>query len=304
MANNELVDFKPSIEVNPSPIVINNREQVEKAIDEVVAKYGQDFVVTADNITETKKMRTHINKIMKAVNDTRLATNREYKKPIAEFDAIMNGYKDRIKAIIDPLDEKITEVAEQERQARYKLVTDTIAEMAPNYGVSASDIEVRPAWLNKAATNSADTALTKSTIDEIAADMTQLKKDQDQRATDIETIKTYADQMDIEPAGWAALLNQGVSLTDIFKQINQAAAKRDQEVKEKADREAKHKEAQAAIDATHQVKQGGETIDTDTGEVVPQSITVKLTGTHKALGQVWAGAKQLGVKVELVKEEG
>ncbi|WP_143462788.1 DUF1351 domain-containing protein [Levilactobacillus enshiensis] len=304
MANNELVDFQPSIEVNPSPIVINNREQVEKAIDEVVAKYGQDFVVTADNITETKRMRTHINKIMKAINDTRLATNRQYKVPIVEFDAIMNGYKDRIKSIIDPLDEKIAEVTEQERQARYKLVTDTIAEMAPNYGVSASDIEVRPSWLNKAATNSADTALTKSTVEEIAADMTQLKKDRDQRAIDIETIKTYADQMDIEPAGWAALLNQGVSLTDIFKQINQAAAKRDQEVKEKADREAKHKEAQAAIDATHQVKQGGETIDTDTGEVVPQSITVKLTGTHKALGQVWAGAKQLGVKVELVKEEG
>ncbi|WP_334427188.1 MULTISPECIES: DUF1351 domain-containing protein [unclassified Levilactobacillus] len=303
MANNELVDFKPTITVKPSPIVINNREQVEKAIDEVVAKYGQDFVVTADNIIETKKMRTHINKIMKAVNDTRLATNREYKKPIAEFDAVMNGYKDRIKAIIDPLDEKITEVVEQERQARYKMVTDTIAEMAPNYGVSASDIEVRPSWLKKAATNSADTALTKSTIDEIAADMTQLKKDHDQRATDIETIKTYADQMGIEPAGWAALLGQGVSLTDILQQINQAAAKRDQEAKEKAERKAKQEKAQAAIDATHQVKQGGETVDTDTGEVVPQTITVKLTGTHKALGQVWAGAKQLGVKVELIEED-
>lgn len=283
MANNELVDFKPTITVKPSPIVIGNREQVEKAIDEVVAKYGQDFVVTADNITETKKMRTHINKIMTAVNNTRLATNREYKKPIAEFDAVMNGYKDRIKAVLEPLDEKITEVTEQERQGRYKLVTDTIAEMAPNYGVSAGDIEVRPSWLNKAATNSADTALTKSTIDEIAADMTQLKKDHDQRATDIETIKTYADQMGIEPAGWAALLGQGVSLTDILQQINQAAAKRDQEAKAKAEREAKQKEAQTAIDATHQVKQGGETIDTNTGEVVLQSTTLKLTGTHAQL---------------------
>lgn len=283
MTNNELVDFKPTIEVKPSPIVIGNREQVEKAIDEVVAKYGQDFVVTADNITETKKMRTHINKIMTAVNNTRLATNREYKKPIAEFDAVMNGYRDRIKAVLDPLDEKIAEVTEQERQSRYKLVTDTIAEMAPNYGVSAGDINVRPSWLNKAATNSADTALTKSTIDEIAADMTQLRKDHDQRATDIETIKTYADQMEIEPAGWAALLGQGVSLTYILQRINQTAAKRDREAKAKAEREAKQKEAQDAIDATHQVKQGGETIDTSTGEVVLQSTTLKLTGTHAQL---------------------
>jgi len=283
MADNTPVAIEPAITVNPSPIVINNREQVEKALDAVVNKYGQDFVVTADNIVETKKMRTHINKIMKAINDTRLATNREYKKPIAEFDDVMNGYKKRIKDIIDPLDDKIAEVTEQERQARYKLVTDTIAEMAPNYGVSVTDIEVRPSWINKTAANSKGTALTKSTVEEIAANMTQLKKDRDQQATDIETIKTYADQMGIEPAGWAALLNQGVSLTDIFKQINQAAAKRDQEAKEAAEREAKQKEAQAAIDATHQVKQGGETVDTDTGEVVLQSTTLKLTGTHAQL---------------------
>lgn len=283
MTDNAPVAIEPAITVNPSPIVINNREQVEKALDAIVDKYGQDFAVTADNIVETKKMRTHINKIMKAINDTRLATNREYKKPIAEFDDVMNGYKKRIKDIIDPLDDKIAEVTEQERQARYKLVTDTIAEMAPNYGVSVTDIEVRPAWINKTASNSKGTALTKSTVEEIASDMTQLKKDHDQRATDIETIKTYADQMGIEPAGWAALLNQGVSLTDIFKQINQAAAKRDQEVRETAEREAKQKEAQAAIDATHQVKQGGETVDTDTGEMVLQSTTLKLTGTHAQL---------------------
>lgn len=302
MAENELVDFRPVITVNPSPIIINNRERVEKALDEAVSKYGQDFVVTADNIVETKKLRTHINKIMKAINDTRLATNREYKKPIAEFDDVMNGYKKRIKDIIDPLDDKISEVTEQERQARYKLVTDTIAEMAPNYGISAPDIEIRPSWINKTAANSKGTALTKSTLDEIASDMTQLKKDRDQRATDIETIKTYADQMGIEPAGWAALLNQGVTLTDIMKQINQAAAKRDQEAKEAAEREVKQKEAQAAIDATHQVKQGGETVDTDTGEIIQQTIVVKMTGTHKQLAKVWNGADSVGVKCEIVEE--
>lgn len=303
MANNELVDFKPTITVKPSPIAINNREQVERAIDEVVAKYGQDFVVTVDNITETKKMRTHINKIMTAVNNTRLATNREYKKPIAEFDAVMNGYKDRIKAVIDPLDEKIAEVNEQERQARYKLVTDTIAEMAPKYGVSAGDIEVRPSWLNKAATNSADTALTKSTIDEIAADMNQLKKDHDQRATDIETIKTYASQLEIEPAGWAALLGKGESVLDIMADMDHAAAQRDEERLREAAKAKATKESQAAIDATHQIKQDGETIDTDTGEVVPQVITVKMTGTHKQLAQAWSGIKQLGIDVEMIEED-
>ncbi|QWK86956.1 hypothetical protein KKI45_08085 [Levilactobacillus brevis] len=85
--------------------------------------------------------------------------------------------------------------------------------------------------------------------------------------------------------------------------MDAAAAKRDKERQKKAEKAKVAKEAQAAIDATHQVKQGDETIDTDTGEVIPQTITVKLTGTHKALGQVWAGAKKLGVRVELVDKE-
>lgn len=302
MADNAPVAIEPAITVNPSPIVINNREQVENALDAVVNKYGQDFVVTAGNIIETKKMRTHINKIMKAINDTRLATNREYKKPIAEFDAMMNGYKDRIKAIIDPLDTKIAEVNEQERQARYKLVTDTIAEMAPNYGVLVTDIEVRPSWINKAAANSKGTALTKSTVDEIASDMTQLKKDRDQKATDIQTIRTYADQLELESSGWSALLSKDESVLDIMADMDHTAAKRDEEKLRKAEKEKAAEEAQNAIDATHRVKQDGETVDTDTGEVVPKTITLKLTGSHKQLAQAWYGIKQIGIKAEMIKE--
>ncbi|KWT47492.1 hypothetical protein ABB39_08745 [Levilactobacillus brevis] len=296
MAENELVAFEPSIEVNPTPIVINNLEQLEMAVNGVVTKYGQDFVVTSDNVADTKKMRANINKIAKSINDKRLETDRQYKKPMADFDDLMKGLGGKVKNLLDPLDSKIEEIETQERQARYDSVKAEIAEMAPNYGVSATDIEIQPGWLLKSLSH-------KKLLEQIAEAMTQLRKDRDQRATDIQTVRMYADQLELESSGWAALISKGEPVSDILAEMDAAAAKRDKERQKKAEKAKVAKEAQAAIDATHQVKQGDETIDTDTGEVIPQTITVKLTGTHKALGQVWAGAKKLGVRVELVDKE-
>lgn len=296
MAENELVTFEPNIEVNPTPIKINNLEQLEMAVNGVVTKYGQDFVVTSDNVADTKKMRANINKIAKSINDKRLETDRQYKKPMADFDDLMKGLGDKVKNLLDPLDSKIEEIETQERQARYDSVKAEIAEMAPNYGVSATDIEIQPGWLLKSLSH-------KKLLEQIAEAMTQLRKDRDQRATDIQTVRMYADQLELESSGWAALISKGEPVSDILAEMDAAAAKRDKERQKKAEKAKAAKEAQAAIDATHQVKQGDETIDTDTGEVIPQTITVKLTGTHKALGQVWAGAKNLGVRIELVDKE-
>lgn len=296
MVENELVAFEPSIEANPTPIVINNLEQLEMAVNGVVTKYGQDFVVTSDNVADTKKMRVNINKIAKSINDKRLETDRQYKKPMADFDKLMKGLGDKVKNLLDPLDSKIEEVETQERQARYDSVKAEIAEMAPNYGVSATDIEIQPGWLLKSLSH-------KKLLEQIAEAMTQLRKDRDQRATDIQTVRMYADQLELESSGWAALISKGEPVSDILAEMDAAAVKRDKERQQKAEKAKAAKEAQAAIDATHQVKQGDETIDTDTGEVIPQTITVKLTGTHKALGQVWAGAKNLGVRIELVDKE-
>lgn len=297
MAENELVAFEPSIEVNPTPIVINNAKQVDKAVYDLVVKYGQDFVVTADNVSETKKMRANLNKVVKAINDKRLATNREYKKPMTDFDSTMNGFKEKIQAIIAPLDSKIEEVETQERQARYDSVKAEIAEMAPNYGVSATDIEIHPGWLLKSLSH-------KKLLEQIAEAMTQLRKDRDQRATDIQTVRTYADQMEIESSGWVAMLGQGFKVDEILQKINQAADRRDSLAKAAAEKKRLADEAAKAVAATHQVKRGSETVDTNTGEVVPQTITIKLTGTHKQLTQAWAGIKQLGINVQMISKEG
>jgi len=290
---------EPLIDVNPSPIIIKNEKALAQAVDELVVKYGREFVVTANNVAETKKMRSELNKVAKSINDRRLEIKRAYQEPAAVFDNTMNGYKKKIQAILVPLDDKIDAVESDERQARSKTVEAVIAEMAANYTVSATDIEVRPSWVNKSAITKGG-KVTKKVIDEIASDMTQFKKDHDQRAADVQTIKLYADNKDIEPSGWIAQLGRGATVTEILAGIDHAAEQAIQMAQEEAERKRKADEAAKAVAATHQVMHNGELVDTETGETVLQSTTLKLTGTHAQLVALRYWIDDNGVKYEKV----
>lgn len=292
---NELSIVAPRVTTRPQPIEIENQEQIEASVKALVAKYSQDFVVTSDNIKDTKKMRTQLNNVSKAINNKRLETDRSYKKPMVEFDKLMNGYKKQILEIMEPLDAKISEVEELERQKRLEAVTHTIEEMAPNFGVSPADITVRPEWGNKSIS-------TKQIVSEISDDMRQLKKNRDQRATDVQTIRMYADSMELDSSGWVALLSQGVTVTEILEQMNRAVERRDQEAKEAAERDERRKESAQAVAATHQVERDGETVDTETGEVVLQSVSLKLTGTNAQLQKLRENIDRLGVIYKVIHE--
>lgn len=294
-----LVLAEPLIDVTPSPIIIKNEKAVAQAVDELVAKYGRDFVVTADNVADTKKMRAELNKVAKSINDRRLEVKRAYEKPAAAFDETMNGYKKKIQAILVPLDDKIEAVESEERQVRRMAVDSVILEMAGNYNISATDIEMRPSWLNKSAITKSG-KVTKKVIDEIAADMTQLKKDHDQRAADVQTIKLYADNKGIEPSGWIVQLGRGATVNEILKGIDTAAEQAAQRVKEEAERKRKADEAKRAVDATHQVNYHGQLVDTRTGETVLQTATLKLTGTHTQLVALRRWIDENGIEYERV----
>ncbi|MCW3778489.1 DUF1351 domain-containing protein [Levilactobacillus namurensis] len=294
-----LVLAEPLIDVTPSPIIIKNEKAVAQAVDELVAKYGRDFVVTADNVADTKKMRAELNKVAKSINDRRLEVKRAYEKPAAAFDETMNGYKKKIQAILVPLDDKIEAVESEERQVRRMAVDSVILEMAGNYNISATDIEIRPSWLNKSAITKSG-KVTKKVIDEIAADMTQLKKDHDQRAADVQTIKLYADNKGIEPSGWIVQLGRGATVTEILVGIDHAAEQAAQKAHEEAERKRKADETAKAVAATHQTMHNGELVDTETGEAVLLSTTLKLTGTHAQLLALRHWIDENGIKYERV----
>lgn len=261
---NELAIIEPAVDVHPSPITIKNLDQVQQAVSAIVAKYGQDFVVTADNIKDTKSMRASLNKVARAIDEKRLAVKRQYAEPVKIFDKQMGAFKDQIDGVISPLDVKIKEVIAQERAAKQERVEGLIAEMAPNYGVEADSIEIDPYWLNKSATK-------KQIVDGIAGAMTATKKAADQLAADTETITKYATVQGVDPAGWADQVKHGQDVDYLMKAI-------DNQVERQAEKQ-RQLEAKAAEERTHQQTKGDTVVDTNTGEVVSRAVVLKITAT-------------------------
>ncbi|KRL95545.1 hypothetical protein FD28_GL002515 [Levilactobacillus hammesii DSM 16381] len=260
--------IEPAVDVHPSPITIKNLDQVQQAVSAIVAKYGQDFIVTADNIKDTKAMRASLNKVSKAVDEKRLAVKRQYAEPVKIFDKQMGAFKDQIDGVISPLDVKIKEVIAQERAAKQERVEGLIAEMAPNYGVSADAIEIEPSWLNKSATK-------KQIVDGIAGAMTVTKKAADQLAADTEAITKYAEVQGVDAAGWVDQVKQGQDVDYLMKAI-------DNQVERQAEKQRKL-EAKAAEERTHQQTKGNTVVDTNTGEVVSRTVVLKIMATRSQM---------------------
>lgn len=261
---NELAIVEPIIDVKPMPITINNLDQVQQAVTAIVSKYNQDFVVTVDNIKDVKNMRAGLNKVSKAIDEKRLTIKRQYAEPVKTFDGQMNLFKEQIDSVISPLDTKIREVTAQERAAKQERVEGLITEMAPNYGVEASEVDIEPSWLNKSATK-------KQITEGIAGVMTQMKKEADQLAANCETIIKYAEIQKVDPAGWVDQVKQGQDVDYLMKAI-------DNQVERQAEKQRKL-EAKAAEERTHQQTKGDAVVDTNTGEVVSRTAVLKITAT-------------------------
>ncbi|MFC6290639.1 DUF1351 domain-containing protein [Levilactobacillus angrenensis] len=280
---NELMIVEPAVDVHPSPITIKNLDQVQQAVSAIVAKYGQDFVVTADNIKDTKSMRASLNKVSKAIDEKRLAVKRQYAEPVKIFDKQMGAFKDQIDGVISPLDVKIKEVIAQERAAKQERVEGLIAEMAPSYGVEPDAIEIEPSWLNKSATK-------KQIVDGIAGAMTATKKAADQLAADTETITKYATVQGVDPAGWADQVKHGQDVDYLMKAI-------DNQVERQAEKQ-RQLEAKAAEERTHQQTKGDTVVDTNTGEVVSRAVVLKITATIPQMKLLKSYMDSEGIKYE------
>lgn len=275
---NEVTAILPqfTVKYTPAPIEITNEVQLKQAITDYAAKY-KDLVVTEDTLADTKNVRAEMRKVVAELDDNRKSIKRGYNQPLNDFEARINGLKATIKQVITPIDDGIKELEEHQRQQRLLNVRALIDEMAPNYGVTAADVEINPEWLNKSISH-------KKTVDDIAGTMTAIKAERDRIATEELSVRKYAEANGQQPEGWVTQVSAGVELVEIFKRIDQAVIRQ----KEASEQERKAAEAAAAVEKLKQKQVGNKTVDTETGEVVdavPELVETRLRilGTHEQL---------------------
>lgn len=256
-----LPDYR--VEYLPTIISIQNYEQLQQTVDDYANKFN-NMVVTDATEKDAKNIRAELRKVSTALDNRRKEIKKDFNRPYDDFAEKVNVLRSNLDKAIIPIDRGLKELEEQQRQARLAGVQELIEEMAPNYGVEPTEVEVDPTWLNK-------TISKKKIVDGIAGTMVSIKKAKDKLATDILTITKYAEIQKVDPSGWVDQLKQGQDVDYLMAAI-------DAQVKRKAEKQ-RQLEAKAAEEQTHQETRGAEVIDTDTGEVVSHKVALMIITT-------------------------
>lgn len=256
-----LPDYR--VEYLPTTISIQNYEQLQQTVDDYANKFN-NMVVTEATEKDAKNIRAELRKVSTALDTRRKEIKRNFNQPYDAFAKKVNVLRASLDQAIIPIDRGLKELEEQQRQERLAGVQELIEEMAPNYGVEPTEIEVEPTWLNK-------TISKKKIVDGIAGTMVSIKKAKDKLATDILTITKYAEVQKVDPSGWVDQLKQGQDVDYLMAAI-------DAQVKRKAEKQ-RQLEAKTAEEQTHQETRGNVVIDTDTGEVVSHKVALMIITT-------------------------
>lgn len=279
---NELTikDFSVSFQV--PEITVAHEDELANTIKQYANKYD-GLVVTEETLADSKKVRAELNKLSKAINDRRKEIKRNYDQPLKEFEAKVKQWDSDLHHVMDGLDAGIHEMQEREVVQRTKKVQETIAEMAPNYGVDVSEIELRTNWLTKSISK-------KKLINEIAGEMKFVKEHHEKMAM----IQKYCDGKEISFEPYRRLAETFEPL-EVMKQIDddlEAQAKR-----EEAQKAAKQAKLERQKENTVEVN--GRAFDKETGETIKeeQRVTLTLQGNESEINGLAYYIKAMGLKV-------
>lgn len=283
---NEIIDLPDySVSYQPTPIEIHNYEGLQAAVAQYVNRY-KDLIITDDNVSETKQLRAKLNSLKKALDTRRKEIKKDYNIPYNEFADQVKVLKDSIDNVIFPIDHGLSELEVQRKQQKENEVRGLITEMAPAYGVEVDEIELDPKWLNK-------TLKGHSLTNEIASVMKAVKDAKDKLVTATTMITKYAQADDVDPMPWIDQLKQGQDvqylLAGIDNQVAQAK-KREEQRQLRAEAAAEHQQETST----------GKIVDTDTGEVVSFTKTLKITATKDQMWDLANYMKKHGIKFEAV----
>ncbi len=282
IATSEQLDF--SVDYQPTKIVINNQDKLERALKAYVNKYS-GLVVSEQTLKDDKKVKKELNSLKKQLNSKRIEIHKMFDQPYTDFKASIDDMISQIDEVVNPIDEGISKFEEQQKQQRLEDVKAEIAEMAPNYDVKPDEIEIDDSWLNKSLSK---IKRTKAITDNMAFVANKKRE----LANNILSVTKYADSKDIEPAGWVEQLKQGQDLSYVMQAI-------DHSVEERAKKAAYNK----AMEDFNSEQHGEITIDADTGEIKSEtfSYTLKLTGTLLELKAVRKFLDNIEIQWEKVK---
>ncbi|MDT6953187.1 DUF1351 domain-containing protein [Companilactobacillus alimentarius] len=295
----ELTQNDFTVTFQPSQISINNFDELKTKINGYAKKYD-GLVATDGSLKGAKSARAELNKLIKTINDKRIAVKRDYDEPYNNFKRDVDELQATLKSTIEPIEASIKTIETKQRDERTLKVRELINRMAPEYGLDPKDISIEDKWTNKIS----NMQLTKM----LKEGFTAKKHIQDTFNANKKLVKEHCKLVDTDPAGWISQMNEDTDVSQIISSIDKSI-----------DDEKKRREYDEAIKKMAQKHVDDKTIDEETGEIVEEdddqpidddepdkpdsySMTFEVTGDLPVLKELYQFIDSKNLKFSVIKD--
>lgn len=219
------MNFELKIQAPKNKPVVWNYEQLRADLETALADY-QSRVYTEDTIAEAKEDRAKLNKLKKAINDERIAREKEYMQPFNEFKAQAKELCDMIDTASSGIGEQLEAFEQKRLDEKTSHIQSLFDDVASNYDLPFITLEkvMNDKWLNKSTSDKAIVEEITERFEKAIKDLEVIRK---MPKCAFEAEEAYKTTLDLNKA-----LEEGERMADI-------QAKKNQEVKATADTEEK-----------------------------------------------------------------
>ena len=217
LSNIKVEDY--SVEFTPATIKINGIDKLGSLIASNISKY-QSLVVTPENVKDAKKIKANLNKLRKALDEKRLEIKKANAKPYLEVENQIKNIEKSIGDVVNPINNAVKELDDQEKEARHEWINKLIQEMASTRDIEPSEVEFNPLWLRK--------SMSKHAIEKDLDDvMKQIITAHKAIEVNVELVKQLCEAKNIEPDAFVVQAKNGQPADELMESIQQAEKARE-----------------------------------------------------------------------------
>ena len=150
------MNFELKVQAPKNEPVIWNYDELKKNLSVALADY-QSRIYTEDTIAEAKEARAKLNKLRKAINDERIAREKEYMQPFNEFKAQAKELCDMIDTASSGIGEQLEAFEQKRLDEKTSDIRVLFNDVASNYDMPFITLEkiMNDKWLNKSTSDKA-----------------------------------------------------------------------------------------------------------------------------------------------------
>lgn len=219
------MNFELKIQAPKTKPVVWNYEELKSDLTTALKDY-ESRVYTEDTIAEAKEDRAKLNKLKKAINDERIAREKEYMQPFNEFKSQAKELCDMIDTASSGIGEQLDAFEQKRLDEKTSHIQTLFNDVASNYDLPFITLEkvMSDKWLNKSTSDKAIVEEITERFEKAIKDLEVIRK---MPSYSFEAEEAYKTTLDLNKA-----LEEGERMADI-------QAKKNQEVKATADTEEK-----------------------------------------------------------------